>query len=292
MRTHEWLKAATTQLVQAGIATARLDCLVLLEDATGHDRAWLLSHPEHDLQGSEIKILNTQIAQRAQHIPLAYLRGHAEFYGRTFAVNTHTLVPRPETETMIELARGLAANGKLPAELRILDVGTGSGCIAITAALELSAAGFTAHVSACDIDENCLRAASNLLERAAESGTDQTGDRTGLYDVLLANLPYVPDDFQVNTAATHEPRHALFGGPDGLDLYRTMFAQIVEQNSLESKPLPDTHTVEPPQRPLYVLTESLPPQHDKLAKIAQDAGYRLKQTDDFIQVFASRQLTA
>jgi len=96
-----WLKQSQGLLKDAEISTARLDCLVLLEDALGKDRAWLLSHPDEALQGSILEKLNTKIVQRAKHIPLAYLRGHAEFYGRDFSVNAHTLVPRPETETII-----------------------------------------------------------------------------------------------------------------------------------------------------------------------------------------------
>jgi len=85
MKISEWLKQAQTDLETAGIATARLDCLVLLADALERDKSWLLSHSDEALQGSILKILNTKIVQRAQHIPLAYLRGHAEFYGRDAA---------------------------------------------------------------------------------------------------------------------------------------------------------------------------------------------------------------
>jgi release factor glutamine methyltransferase len=99
---------------------------------------------------------------------------------------------------------------------------------------------------------------SDLL---AQSGKD--------YDVLLCNLPYVPDDHTVNKAALREPKLAIFGGPDGLGLYRKLFGQI---RNLK-------------KRPLYILTESLPPQHGSLAGIAKEHGYQLVQTDDFIQVF-------
>src|SRR5579875_2334673 len=105
MNTTAWLANATAQLNAANVPTARLDCLVLLENATGKDRAWLLSHPELELQGSVLKKLNTKIVQRAQHVPLAYIRGKAEFYGHELAVNAHTLVPRPETETMIDMLK-------------------------------------------------------------------------------------------------------------------------------------------------------------------------------------------
>lgn len=267
MTTATWIAAATARLTRAGISTARLDCLVLLEDETGKDRGWLLAHPEHELQGSEIKKLNTKIAQRAQHVPLAYLRDKAEFYGREFAVNAHTLVPRPETETIIELLKQLDVAGM------VADIGTGSGAIAITVKLELP----KLRVVATDIDEKCLQTARGNAKRL---GADITFVHGSLLEplaaqhvtTLLCNLPYVPDNFQINRAATHEPRHALFGGPDGLDLYRTLFEQI---DSLATKPA-------------FVLAESLPPQHETLTRIAVAAGYALRRTDDFIQLFERR----
>jgi len=259
---HKWLPAASRTLRDADIATTRLDCLVLLEDVTGKDRAWLLSHPEYELQRSEIKVLSTKIAQRALHIPLAYIRGKAEFYGREFIVNEHTLVPRPETETMIDVIKSLT----LPELPKMLDVGTGSGCIAITCARELP----RAQMSACDIDPECIRVTklnaeslqtvihcflSDLLENANEQ-----------YDVVLANLPYVPESHTINKAAMQEPKHAIFGGSDGLRLYRKLFKQ------LNKRPVE------------YVLTESLPPQHKELSHIAMQNGYKLLRTSDFIQL--------
>ena len=264
MTVSEWLKQSEGALKDADISTAHLDCLVLLEDEFGEDRAWLLSHSDEALQGSILEKLNTKIVQRAKHIPLAYLRGHAEFYGRDFAVNAHTLVPRPETESIIELVKTL----DLPADTRVLDIGTGSGCIAITTALELP----NAHVSACDIDKNCLETArQNATKLGARVSFFESNllAQADAQDVLLANLPYVPDNFQINTAATHEPRHALFGGPDGLDLYREMFQQITASA----------------HKPQYILAESLPPQHEVLTGIAKTAGFALTKTDGFIQLF-------
>jgi release factor glutamine methyltransferase len=261
-----WLKASMGQLGGAGIATARLDCLVLLEDQLDSDRAWILAHPEHTLQRSELEKLNTKIVQRADHIPLAYIRGRAEFYGREFIVNEHTLVPRPETETMIEMLKTL----NLAARTTVLDVGTGSGCIAITAALEIP----SVIVRACDIDNKCLTIAKqNATELLADKRVNFYADdllvRAKSCDVILANLPYVPDSYHINTAATHEPRHAIFGGADGLDQFKRMFEQLNQKD----------------WRPSYILTESLPPSHDALARVAKVAGYQLEATDDFIQRF-------
>ena len=264
MNTQTWLSENTTRLLAAGIETARLDCLVLLADQLDQDKSWLLSHPEHVLQGSEIEILGTKIAQREQHVPLAYIRGKAEFYGREFVVNPHTLVPRPETETMIDLLKGLG----LLFGSKILDVGTGSGCIAITAALELPGMS----LSGCDIDPECVRTARHNAEKLGAHVAFFASDllaQAPPQNALAANLPYVPDNFQINTAATHEPRTALFGGADGLDVYRELFKQIAAA----------------PWKPQHVLAESLPPQHEALVAIAGAHGFRLQQTNDFIQVF-------
>ena len=271
MKLSSFIAATTAQLAEAGLATARLDTLVLIEDALERDRAWLLSHPEFELQGSVLKKLSTKVAQRVQHVPLAYIRGKAEFYGREFAVNEHTLVPRPETETMIDLLKQVTINDK---RLTITDIGTGSGAIAITAKLEIP----EATVIATDIDQNCLKVATRNAKRLSANIKLLHGNLLQpLYNlktinyklVLLCNLPYVPDDFQINTAATHEPRTALFGGTDGLDLYRKLFTQTAELS----------------QKPQYILTESLPPQHEALAGIAKAAGYSCARTDDFIQLF-------
>jgi len=266
MNIASWLQAAINQLKYADIQTARLDALVLLSDVTGHDKSWILAYPEHDLQGSEIELLNTKIVQRTQHIPLAYIRGRAEFYGREFIVNEHTLVPRPETETMIDLLKTLQP----PAGTSILDVGTGSGCIAITAKLELP----HTTIGACDIDEQCvqtaIRNAENLHANVSFFASNLLASASPA-DIILANLPYVPDTFHINTAATHEPAHAIYGGADGLDLYRTMFRQI--------------DTLGQPQ---HILTEALPTTHHTLTSIAHSAGFDLVQTEDFIQHFSRR----
>jgi len=260
----EWLADATKQLIDAGVQTARLDSLVLLEDMSGQDRSWLLAHPEYIISKACLNDLRIKITKRAHHVPLAYIRGKTEFYNREFTVNAHTLIPRPETETIIDLLKGL----DLSNNTSILDIGTGSGCIAITIALELP----ELRVSACDIDNKCLEVASqNARTLGVNVNFFESNllDQASRYNVLVANLPYVPDDFQINTAATYEPSRALFGGQDGLDLYRALFMQI---KSLRAYPR-------------YILVESLPSQHKALAEIAKVAGFSLRTTDDFIQLF-------
>lgn len=265
MRLEDHMRQATKQLTQTGISSARLDCLILLEDATGKDRAWLLAHPECALSDQIVDELNNKITQRSQHVPLAYIRGQSEFFGRTFYVDERVLEPRPETETMIELLLTLP----LPERPVIVDVGTGSGALAITAKLELP----QASAYAVDIDAGCLAVTEHNAKNLRADITCLKADLLDSSklptrpDVVLANLPYVPDDFHINLAASHEPRLAIFGGPDGLDLYRRLFDGL---------------------QATYVLTEALPPQHEALANIAAKASYTQLHQQDFIQVFATR----
>jgi release factor glutamine methyltransferase len=267
MTISSWLKQTQAELETAGIGTARLDCLVLLEDELGKDRAWLLSHSEHVLSEAQLHALNTKIVQRATHTPLAYIRGKTEFYGREFLVSPAVLEPRPESETMLDLLLDLPA--ARTRKWRVADVGTGSGALGITAKLELP----NASVDLLEIDEPAIEIAKkNVIKFTASISvilSDLLQSAPQAYDILLCNLPYVPDDFHINTAASHEPKIAIFGGPDGQDIYRRLFDQIAKLS----------------KRPLYVLTESLPPQHEQLAAIAQTAGYKLTKTADFIQLF-------
>src|SRR6266568_7841317 len=266
-----FLADATRRLQDAGIDTARLDCLVLLEDELGEDRASLLAHLERRITTPHLLILNKKVAQRARHMPLAYLRGKAEFYGREFIVNNQVLVPRPESEKIIDLLK-LLSFGIPPklVPLCIADVGAGSGCLGITAALEFPGA----FMDFYDIDSQALAVTlknSNcykLPHSTFITGNLLANPRKILvrkYDVVLANLPYVPESYKINQAAHHEPKISLFGGEDGLDLYRTFWEQIA---GLES-------------RPRFVITESFPFQHKKSMALAKNAGYLLQATDDF-----------
>lgn len=269
-RLENWHKSAISKLDAVGVGSSSLDALILLEDELALSRAHLFAHPEIELTASQIKNLNAKLARRMRHEPMAYIRGFSEFYGRKFTVNKDVLEPRPESETMIEILLNL----KLPAKLVFVDIGTGSGAIAITAKLEVK----KAQVYATEIDRSALAAAKQnakklkadvkflqgdlLLPLKARSWQEETA-------VILANLPYVPDGWTINKAAAMEPKIAIFGGPDGMDLYRRMFEQISNFD----------------WKPKFVLTESLPPQHKKLSGIALKARYRQTAVQDFIQVF-------
>lgn len=271
MKISDYLADKTNLLLASGVSTARLDCLVLLEDVLNTDRTQILAHPEIELTEVEQRLLEDMVAKRAKHIPLAYIRGKTEFYGRNFAIHDRVLEPRPESETMIDLLKSTAANQVKT----IIDIGTGSGALAITAALEVP----SAHVIATDIDADCLTLARSNADKHRVELAFYEGDLLAALPTadldstaLLCNLPYVPDTFEINTAATHEPRLAIFGGPDGLDVFRKLFTQLKDRRV----------------RNAYVLCESLPFQHNELTAIAATANYTSIAEQDFIQVFYSQ----
>ncbi|HUS26818.1 MAG TPA: HemK/PrmC family methyltransferase [Nevskiaceae bacterium] len=264
MSIQQFLRQATQQLTTAGIETARLDVLVLLEDVLGQDRAHLLAHPEQVIAPNQCTILNKKIVRRQKHEPLAYIRGKAMFYGREFSVNRHVLVPRPETESLVDLLKKI----HLPDPVYIADIGTGSGCLGITAALELP--GCTADLY--DVSTSALAIAKRNAQSHAIKAHCYTQNLLehihGHYDAVLANLPYVPDNLPINQAAAFEPQKALFAGPDGLKLYRTLWQQLA------------------PTDVRYIITESFPSQHHALALLARHAGYQLERTAVFGQLFS------
>lgn len=266
MTVAQFLAEATKSLQKADIESARLDVLILLEDTLKRDRSNILAHPELSLTAAQILTLNKKITQRKKHVPLAYIRGSVAFFGREFLVNRRVLVPRPETETIIELLKECSFS-QPPF---IVDVGTGSGCIGITAALELPAA----HVHFYDIDRAALDTAQDNARRLHVHGEYYLGNILDPwrhdYNIVLANLPYVPDLYPINEAAVFEPPLALFSGKDGLAHYRLLWQQISAHNT----------------KPVHVIIEALPEQHASLIELATTAGYRLRKTRDYVQHFA------
>ncbi len=266
----EWLSTATQILTLSGIESPRLDCLLMLEDVLGKDRSSILAHTEYHLTATEHHDLEAMLDSRSTHTPMAYILGKAEFYGRVFLVNQHVLVPRPETESMIETLLTLIDK---PVD-SIADVGTGSGAIGITASLELDCK--ITHL--LDVSPAALDVARKNVKRlGAQATCIQTNlldNQLQSYDVILANLPYVPSGHAINKAASFEPGLAIFGGNDGLDLYRELFAQI-------AKSTPKTR---------LVLTESLLFQHEQMTAIANEHGFSLVKTQGLCQAWQPRSL--
>jgi release factor glutamine methyltransferase len=222
----EALGEATRRLARRDRDEARYDATLLLAHVLRRDPAWLLAHDDATLSHDECERFDTALARRERGEPVPYIIGTAGFYGRTFAVDSRVLVPRPETELAIDvvLARVRGAN----AVARVCDVGTGSGAIALTLALELS----DAHVTAIDISESALAVARDnaiafgISDRVRFVRGDglRALDRGERFTCIVANLPYVrtADLAPAPDPTAFEPRLALDGGADGLEAYRAL----------------------------------------------------------------------
>lgn len=269
MKIADWLSDASFELKQVGLETARLDCLLLLADTLQRDKSYVLSHLDDTLTASQHAILQQSLVRRKKHEPLAYIRGKCEFYGRSFAINQHVLVPRPESEDIIDLIQTC----KSQEYKTIIDLGCGSGALGVSAGLVKT----DVQTVFVDIDETCLQTAqTNAATYDLQATYLQSDLLESVPDVILqnslilANLPYVPNDYPPNRAARHEPKIALFGGQDGLDLYRRLFEQLQSRS---------TGTV--------VACESLLDQHATLKDIARKHHYNEVANQGLVQIFSS-----
>jgi release factor glutamine methyltransferase len=224
-------RAEATRLLRSGAdpATAGLDADVLLAFALGVRKEELLAHPERTLSSDDDARFRALIERRRAGEPVAYLRGWKEFYGQRFRVDPRVLVPRPETETLVEEARRFIAGRALT----VVDVGTGSGAIACAIALNEP----RVRVIAVDASRDALAVAeSNALslgvaERVELRQGDLLAPITEKVEVVCANLPYIREDEMKKlaggrTALAYEPRVAVVSGADGLDLIRRAIADL------------------------------------------------------------------
>jgi release factor glutamine methyltransferase len=207
-------------LEEAGIEPARLTAEVLLARATGHDRTWLYAHTTDELIELWWIHYGRYLHQRTQGTPTQYITGRQEFYGREFHVTPDVLIPRPETEHVIE-----AALEKWPASGLCLDIGTGSGAIAVTLACEKRA-----RVLATDISEPALRVAAknaHTLGASVEFVACDLASSISTCGLVVSNPPYVAlrDRETLQREVLKEPELALFAGNDGLDVYRRLIPE-------------------------------------------------------------------
>jgi release factor glutamine methyltransferase len=218
----EALEAAVDGLTAAGIEDPRLDAELLLGEAMGRERAALVAEPDAEVPPAAARRVGEMVRRRLRREPVAYILGRKGFRRLELAVDSRVLVPRPETELLVELALELR-----PA--RMLDVGTGSGAIALAVADELA----DAEVVATDTSPGALEVARANAERLGLServrfveGT--LPDEGAGFDLILANLPYIAERDWPSLqpeVTKYEPREALLAGPDGLDVYRTLIPE-------------------------------------------------------------------
>src|SRR4051812_41138250 len=207
-------------LEEGGIAVPRLTAEVLLAHALKRDRVYLFTHPEHELAEVEWIHYGRYLHERLLGKPTQYITKRQEFYGREFRVTPDVLIPRPETEHVVEVAKTKGAH-------RVLDVGTGSGAIAVTLQLETGARVWATDVSPAAVVVAAANAAR--LGAAVEMVVCDlmSAIAPGSIDLVVSNPPYVPfssrDGLQ-REVRDYEPHVALFGGPAGLDIYERIVA--------------------------------------------------------------------
>jgi release factor glutamine methyltransferase len=248
---HERVRAARERLVAAGLAEqhAAIDAEVLARLALGWDRAEYLARRRDEPPAGFQSAYEPLVARRARREPVAQIAGYREFWNRDFEVSRHVLTPRPETELIVEealmihasAAGGASAAASTPTSSptgprpwRIVDVGTGSGCLAVTLALELRAV----DVLATDISERALAVAQrnavrlNAVNRVHLVCTSLLEGIARGIDLIVSNPPYVPDRYRSGLSSEvrdYEPAEAVFGGRDGFEVIRALLEQSADR---------------------------------------------------------------
>ncbi len=225
MNISAWLKDATKQLKDTGIDSARLDAELIMAETLRKPRTYLHANLDEDIDPRRVDIAYARLDLRKDRVPLAYITGHKEFYGREFVVSPQVLIPRPESEDMIQLFLEASADD-ISSGATLIDVGTGSGCLGITAKLERP--GITVILS--DTSSQALDVATKNAELLKVDARVQEQDllmgQVEPVDYILANLPYVDANWEVSPETRHEPRGALFAKNQGMALILEMIEQI------------------------------------------------------------------
>jgi len=263
-----WLDEATATLKSAGIESARLDAELILAHTLRQPRTYLHAHGDDTLSSKHADIAGARLQLRLNRTPIAYIIGHKEFYGRRFKTTPSALIPRPESETIIsELAKILPENAS---SLRLIDIGTGTGCLGITAKLEWPALDVT-------LIDNSVHALNLAKENAELFHADVRCMKNDLLrgygmpvDIVIANLPYVDDIWEVSPETSAEPPEALYSANNGLShIYR-----LLDQAA-------------PLLRPGgYILLESDPRQRSEIIERASNHGFVHKATEGYVTVFS------
>ncbi|MCA9336518.1 peptide chain release factor N(5)-glutamine methyltransferase [Candidatus Saccharibacteria bacterium] len=262
-----WLRDAAEMLAHAGISSALLDAEIILAHTLRKSRTWLHAHGEERLSLREREIAGARLDLRLDRTPIAYIIGHKEFYGRLFKVSPSVLIPRPESETIIELLDNLCDGSTKT----LVDVGTGSGCLGITAKLEHP----ELKVTLTDISHHALGIAEKNAETLGATIAIVKNDLLvpnpqlpPQIDIILANLPYVDHNWERSPETNYEPELALFADKGG----RALIERLLQE------------------APLYLITggilllEADPEQHHGLIVHATTLGYTHVMTEGYCVV--------
>lgn len=226
------IRQLSTELRQIKNAQPDQESLTIVSHVLAKPNTWLLAHSDEAMPNKARSQALRIARQRRSGIPLAYILGNAIFFGRPFIVNRHVLIPRPETEELVEIIlKDIMRDQHVP-NLLIADIGTGSGCIVISLLLELRRRGVVARGTSIDISEKALRVSKenahkhHVLSAVRFIQGNLTEPLRRKVDVLVANLPYLATAELTEPSIAAEPRTALWGGADGLDLIRSLIEQL------------------------------------------------------------------
>lgn len=225
MNVKEAVQEVRKKLAESNTDTPLLDAQLIVGNAAGMTRVQILTYPDKELNENEICKINEMCSERIKHKPMQYILGVCEFMGLDFKVNSHTLIPRGDTEILVERAIEIVKKNNYNS---VLDIGTGSGAIAVSIAKYTNI-----HVDAVDISEGALKTA---IENGSNNGVNVNFFKSDLfsevnekYDIILSNPPYIEKDV-IETlepdVKDYEPLSALDGGNDGLDFYRRIINDI------------------------------------------------------------------
>lgn len=228
--TSNLLTSVASRLDESGVESARREATWMLAHVTGRSQVDLMTRPEARVEAAQVQHLQQLVDRRIQREPIQYLLGSADFYGRTFTVTPDVLIPRPETEELVERILALGAD---VLHKGIVDLGTGSGCIPITIACEqsgVSCTGVDVSTAALDVARaNAKTLGADVRWVGADMRDEHLVDRLGqACGVLVSNPPYVPDEEASSLepeVRDHEPHLALFSGEDPLHFYRAICEQ-------------------------------------------------------------------
>lgn len=265
---NEWLRDAMAEISAVGVDSARLDAEIILAHTLRKPRTFLHAHGDEVLSLREYEVANARLQLRLDRVPIAYIIGHKDFYGRSFRVTTATLIPRPESEVMIELLDELMNRPDASTYKNLVDVGTGSGCLGITAKLEHP----DLSVTLLDVSNYALKVAEQNAKTMSVEVTVLRSDLLKQYvlqpDIILANLPYVDESWEVSPETRHEPSLALFADKNGRDLIEKLIPQAASLQLARG----------------LLLIEADPWQHSTLISFAGNYGYSHLQTREYIIV--------
>ncbi|MEX0934582.1 MAG: peptide chain release factor N(5)-glutamine methyltransferase [Candidatus Saccharimonadales bacterium] len=268
MTVKDVLKQATEDLSNS--STPRLDVLILLEKASGKSRAQILADQNKDIESvldkSQLDEFNHLISRRSNSEPIAYIINHKQFYSLDFFVDENVIVPRPETEKLVQYTIDNA-----PQKAKVLDVGTGSGAIAISIKKDRP----DINIYASDISDRALgiaakNAASNKVSISfiRSDLLDEVNDK---FDYIVANLPYIPNNYPCSKEVAFEPQIAIFSNQDGLEHIFGLLDQISKSLKPEG----------------VLLLETLPEQYRSISKAANNQGLEEIVSEDFMLAFKS-----